>query len=448
MEFVPSEAYLIDSSAMRRLSLAAVLLAALPAALLAGSPTTPERAPEQAIPPGVAKAAQAPKDETPFPLRLIIRPLKRGMLVRLPIIDTDPNRGVTMGAMPIWVIQEKDKDRIEQIHAPSITYNQIFGPIPTYRYYYYPTDDSSLILRGSLSTQEEREALGQFEDSNFLDKGIDLYLKVQYNADGAKRFYGLGPDSPKLGEANYVEHTLQYKASGGVPLRPGSRWSLHLHDHLMGLKTTNGRTPNLPSFDLAFPGVAPRRFQQTHELGTRLTFDSRDHGVTTGQGSYLNMGWSFSSSEFASQQDYARWLFDGRTYHPWKEGLVTAAQLRYEQLVNDAPFWLKPSMGGKYSLRAYGDGRYYDRGAMTFNLEQRFTVAKIKMAGVTTEFEAAPFVGAGTVFDHPGRLARRYIRPVVGFAGRAVAKPQVVGSIDIGVGREGAAVFIDINYSF
>ena len=31
---------------------------------------------------------------------------------------------------------------------------------------------------------------------------------------------------------------------------------------------------------------------------------------------------------------------------------------------------------------------------------------------------------------------------------RAVAKPQVVGSIDFGIGREGLAAFMDINYSF
>jgi hypothetical protein len=37
---------------------------------------------------------------------------------------------------------------------------------------------------------------------------------------------------------------------------------------------------------------------------------------------------------------------------------------------------------------------------------------------------------------------------VFGTSLRAVAKPQVVGSLDFGVGREGLAVFMDINYSF
>ena len=72
----------------------------------------------------------------------------------------------------------------------------------------------------------------------------------------------------------------------------------------------------------------------------------------------------------------------------------------------------------------------------------------LKLSGVTTDIEVAPFVGVGTVFDHPGRGSTRDFRPVFGGAVRAVARPQVVGSIDMGVGQEGVAIFVDINYSF
>jgi hypothetical protein len=82
------------------------------------------------------------------------------------------------------------------------------------------------------------------------------------------------------------------------------------------------------------------------------------------------------------------------------------------------------------------------------NAEERFRLYQAKMAGVTTDFELAPFIGAGAVFAAPEQVSMRTMRPVVGAAIRAVAKPQVVGSIDIGVGREGVAIFMDINYSF
>src|SRR5258708_7955101 len=45
-----------------------------------------------------------------FPLSLIVHPLKRGMLVRLPLIDTDPNRGFTFGVLPVWIINASTGD--------------------------------------------------------------------------------------------------------------------------------------------------------------------------------------------------------------------------------------------------------------------------------------------------------------------------------------------------
>ena len=87
----------------------------------------------------------------PWPIRLMVQPISNGMLIRLPVVDTNPNRGVTYGVMPVWVIKDKGSDRIRQIHAPSLTYNKIFKVIPTYRYFLYPTSLSSLVLRASVS---------------------------------------------------------------------------------------------------------------------------------------------------------------------------------------------------------------------------------------------------------------------------------------------------------
>src|SRR5205823_899110 len=157
--------------------------------------------------------------------------------------------------------------------------------------------------------------------------------------------------------------------------------------------------------------------------------------------------WSVDS--FSSAFDYTRAGLDGRYFYRWPgDSQTTAVQYRYEQLLGNAPFWLEPRLGGKYSLRSYGDGRFIDRGMMLWQAEQRITVYKVAMAGVTTEFELAPFVGVGTVFDSPKDMRKKYLKPVVGAAVRAVARPQVVGSIDVGAGNEGVSVFMDINYSF
>lgn len=407
---------------------------------------------EDAKSPKPAEFSIARPDETPWILRWMIRPLnrKKGMLVRLPIMDTDPNRGTTVGFMPIWIVQEGPNDRIEHIHAPSLTYNKTFKAIPTYRYYYYPTDTSSLIARAATSQHEERELLLQLDDERFRNKNMIVGGRIQYNVDGARRFFGIGSNTPKKQEANYIDNVLQYHWSVGVPIVEGTKWKVYASNRLAAQRILQGRTPNITPFDTTFPGVRPHRRQQSNQLGWAVGYDSRDHSVTTGGGTYLKVSGDHSVRGFASAFDFNRYALDARYFlrKTPDSNIVTAYHLKAEQLTNRAPFWLMPSLGGKYNLRAYGEGRYVDRGMLSYNVEQRYTLHKIPLAGVVTEFEVAPFVGVGTVFHTPRLIKSRHFRPVYGVAVRAVAKPQVVGSIDFGIGQEGLAAFIDINYSF
>ncbi len=404
--------------------------------------------PPREIPAGTEAVPES--NDTPAVLRWMIRPVQRGMFIRLPVMDTDPNRGITVGVMPILVLQAKDQDRIEQIHAPSLTYNKNFGVVPTYRYYYYPQEDASLVARASIS-KYEGEGMAQYEDDSFLGTDKDVMLRGQYNIDAGRRFYGLGPDSQKTAEGNYKENYWQYQWAVGAPLRAGSSWRARVSQRYQAERVLDGPLANLPRFRDLYPTNFSDHSQQTDETRMSLIYDTRDHGVTTTRGAYLETYAEAAVRGFLSQYDYERYGFDARWFKPQGEGdaRVFAIQTTYEQILGATPpFWLLPSLGGKYSLRAYGDGRYVDRGAATINAEERFKVFEAKTAGVTTEFQLAPFVGAGEVFDSPGQMAGRYLRPVVGAAIRAVARPQVVGSVDFGVGREGLSVFMDINYSF
>jgi hypothetical protein len=411
-------------------------------------PNSQDVIPGREIPKGVLAAPE--KEATPKIVRWMIKPLRRGMFIRLPIMDTDPNRGITVGVMPIWVLQGEHDDRIQQIHAPSLTYNKDFKLIPTYRYYYYPQEDATFIARGSIS-KYEREALGQYEDGSVAGTDMDIFIRLQYNVDAGQRFFGFGPDSSKNAEANYKEEYTQYKLGVGVPLEHGSPWRVRFSKHYQAGRILDGALKNLPTFSTIYPNQTSRTYQQTNENRFSLDYDTRDHAVTTNRGVYVQSFAEYAIRGYESQYDYSRYGLDARWFRPWEsdKGKVLAIQAKYEQVLGqNPPFWIQSHLGGKYSLRAYGDGRYIDRGMATVNVEQRIKMAETKTAGVTTEFQLAPFVGLGEVFDNPNVAAARYARPVVGAAVRAVAKPQVVGSVDFGVGQEGLSVFMDINYSF
>jgi hypothetical protein len=437
---------------LKRAPLALLLLiGAAVAARADGSDS--EMIPDRDTPGGVRQAAQevrAKEDQTPAYLRWMLQPLDHGMFVRLPTIDADPNRGITYGIMPIVVLQGKDDNRIQQIHAPSLTYNKDFGLTPTYRYYYYPAADADFDGRVSRG-RYEHEVMTQYQDHSVFGTSFDVIGRFQKNRDAGQRFYGIGTDTPKSADSNYVQDYWQYSWGIGRPISEGSPVRAHISQRYIDSRILDGPLRGLPIFDQAFPQQFSERAQQTNETRLTLDYDTRDHAVTTSRGTYASAFAEASVRGFASEYDYERYGADARWFGavPNHPSQVIAVQGRYEQVIGQTPpFWLLPSMGGKYSLRAYGDGRYVDRGTSTLNLEDRIKLSEAKTAGVTTEFQFAPFVGVGEVFDNPEVAAVRYARPVVGAALRAVARPQVVGSVDFGVGREGLSIFTDINYSF
>jgi outer membrane protein assembly factor BamA len=306
------------------------------------------------------------------------------------------------------------------------------------------------MARGSMA-KYEHEAMGHFEDRSFAGTRYDLVSRVQYNCDAGGHFFGVGPDTPRSSETNYKADFLLVRAGAGLPLFEDSGWRAHFVDRMLTEKVTNGPINNLPGFDTTFPEFATAHHHQSNELRAVIDFDTRDHPITTTEGTYVEMFEEHAFNGFLSEYEFGRAGFDGRYFYRWpnvEKKRVTAFNVRFEQLTGNAPFWLLPQLGGKYSLRAYGEGRYVDRSVLTLNLEQRFTFYETHMGGVTTQFELSPFIGMGQAADNPGRYAARYTRPVFGGAIRAVARPQVVGSVDFGVGQEGLSVFTDINYSF
>ncbi|MFA5138366.1 MAG: BamA/TamA family outer membrane protein [Elusimicrobiota bacterium] len=371
------------------------------------------------------------------------------MFISLPIVDTNPNRGVTYGIMPIWVIRDPDSSRIRQIHAPSLTYNRHFRWVPTYRLYHYPTPLSSYEFRASISDNQDKELMGQIIDAAFLGSALAIGVKLQYDVDGSKRFYGIGPNSRRAAESNFTRKVFHYYARVGVPIfkDTGLRWNVA--HHFGGQVIDHGAIGSLPNIDKTFPQDVAPRWNQESELQLFIDYDTRDNAITTSRGSYFKFMFENSQKAFASNHVFQRYGFDLRQFLKHDDTFcATALRLYFEQLQGAAPFYLLPALGGKYTLRGYGTGRYIDKGMTGAGLEERLTIYKAKVAGVITELEVAPFAEIGTVFHAPKDIASRYMRPTLGSAFRAVARPQVVGSIDVGVGQEGAAVFMDINYSF
>ena len=62
--------------------------------------------------------------------------------------------------------------------------------------------------------------------------------------------------------------------------------------------------------------------------------------------------------------------------------------------------------------------------------------------------QAAPFIDAGRVFHSIGQNPVSGLHPAGGIGLRAIARPFIVGYVDVGYGAEGVAIFSGINYPF
>ena len=119
------------------------------------------------------------------------------------------------------------------------------------------------------------------------------------------------------------------------------------------------------------------------------------------------------------------------------------------------PIWAQSSIGGATTedggllpLRGYGAGRFTDRNAFSANAEVRHIVWGFDAEGTHVDLEVAPFVDVGHVWGHTSNFPGSNLHKVGGIGFRAIARPSVVGYVDVGYGDEGTAVFTGLNYPF
>ncbi len=351
--------------------------------------------------------------------------------------------------MPVLVLSDPATHHIRQLMAPSYTYNSLFGQTGTMRYYFYPTDSSQLYAAGSYSERTNRELKLRYENPA-LDEGI-YYVRgeVYYEADGSNRFFGLGRDSHAGDQSGYVSKSSVGQAAVGLNFAKAWRATVGLRARR--LSTAENIIPGLSDLAQRFPMVPGIGRQDTVAGQFRLLWDTRDSPITPSLGSSGEFFTESTINDLGSHSDFVRYGLEGKRLFPWahhpKETTVIHGLYEWANGSN-IPFYELPSIGGRDTLRGFGEGRFIDRGRVVLNIEQRHTFATLAMMGIQTNFEIAPFFDLGSVFPTAPQIERRNFLPVYGAAFRAAVKPNVVGDVELGVGKEGTAVFVDIDYPF
>jgi len=380
--------------------------------------------------------------------RVMTKSWNGNIFVWLPAVSTDPNSGPTAGILPVLVLADPQSHHIRHLLAPSYTYNSLFGQTGTMRYYWYPDDSSQLVTIGSISQHTNREAKIRYENTSLMDGVLYIRSEAYHQVDASPHFYGLGPGSRESNESGYTAKESVVRTDAGFNFL--HYWRATLGARFRQLQTENNIIPDVADLQTQFPTTPGLGLQNTVAGEFRLLWDSRDLPITPSRGSSGELFIEKTSVSLGSDSDFVRYGMEGKRFFLWDNPkYVTVIHGLYEKANGpNIPFYELPSLGGRDTLRGYGDGRFEDRGRLVGNVEHRMTIASLDMMGIRTNFEVAPFFDVGSVFPDIQDIKIKYFRPVTGVAFRAAVKPNVVGDVELGVGQEGPAVFVDINYPY
>ncbi len=376
-------------------------------------------------------------------------------VIPVPLIDVDPDSGVTVGILPTW-LHSNDQSEITRIIAPDLVHSPNFGVGGHFRIFSYPSADEQWSVVAGIKQRVEREFDLEYELGRQRESQWSISTSLVYDRSGTPRFYGLGNRARKDDETNYTAGQEVAQTQAGYNFN--HTWQLQYTLRAKHMDVTAGTLTEVPTIQQLFPAL--RGLGETDQVLNRfsLIYDTRDDATIPSRGTkWVVYAGVASHGEFPFNSMYSEAGFDARTFLPLTpdDTLAGHVALRYLPTADNVPFWALSSIGGGESdiggqqpLRGYGQGRYYDRDSFAGSLELRHKATTFDFDATRLEIQVTPFVDFGRVFDRTGTNPFSGLHTVAGVGFRGIARPSVVGYVDIGYGSEGTAVFTGINYPF
>ncbi len=375
--------------------------------------------------------------------------------IPVPNISLDPTNGATLGVIPT-VLQHDSAGRIVRIFAPDLVHNSNFGWGGHLRLLGYPSPDTQYSLLAGIMQHVESQFEAQYDTGLNRTRRGSVSTDFDYERSGTARFFGIGNATPFAAQSVFTDQRLRMYLRWAWNVT--RVWQLAATLIVQKVKVGAAHLSGIDSITERFPQAVG--LGTTHEVLERLAvvFDTRDSIALPRRGMDVTVYAGAASRNGAPDGSlFTEAGVDGRFYWSPSRSLTIAAHfdLRYMPSVHGAPFWTLSSIGGESSvlggrqtLRGFGDSRFYGRNAFVANLEVRRQVAAFNAFGTHLTLQVAPFYDTGRVFEHGSTFPIGRLHNVLGVGVRGIAAPFIVGYLDVGYGGEGAAVFTGIDYPF
>lgn len=375
--------------------------------------------------------------------------------IPLPAFGYSRNESYYIGAL-MPVLKANKKGEIDDIVAPQYLYNQFVGNSLTVNYYGYRAD--TVQLRAIVNYAERVQQNFDFAYKDLGAGGGRFILggQANYFKNPFARFFGFGNGANVNAESDYTARETNINGYIGINFSPD--FSLILTERYRAVTVQNGIIPTLPTTQVAFP-TAPG-IEGAQMLGTKLSllYDTRDSQLTPMKGSYVVFSAEWTSNvQHDDANRWVRFILDARHLFPHDGGkkvfvarFLADGVARTDKTPNrNIPFYERPTLGGENTLRAFGLNRFIGNQAILLNLEERMIVYGRELYEHKIELEIAPNLDIGRVYDlgdRPFTLNRMQVNPGLGV--RVMARPHVVGRLDVSYGRDGGNAYVGIDYPF
>ena len=366
----------------------------------------------------------------------------------IPAVSTSKNDGNDTGL--IFPILFTDPDgELKYLLAPMIVRNSIVGTRGSFNMFRYEPGGREIRFTGSFTERIERKLVFSYADPAFSQGRYSLNFGASFFKNATSRFFGLGRTTTETEQTNYTAREARANWRFGVYVNEVTQIAVGQRFRQVSLQ--RGGT-NLPFTGDQFPSVDGVQ-GETLILGHRATFyyDTRNNLVSPTDGmavtAYAEVNQNLRNEDHFV---YSRYEFEVKKLFPSESKraiLIVRADLQ-ATIGDQVPFFEQSSLGGQNNLRGYGVDRFIDKNLVAMSIEERIHVARTKLAGVTADFDIAPFLDTGQVFNDYKDVSFKSYRMTPGIGFRGIVKPNVVGRVDYGYSREGGAIFAGLDFPY
>jgi outer membrane protein assembly factor BamA len=369
--------------------------------------------------------------------------------IPLPVIASSPNEGITTGGLTAFLLHN-EKDEICTLIAPQVNHNDNFGTTATVYGVFYPSQERSIEVNLAKSSRVNEDYEVKLRDQTLMGKKLELNAFLFNYTDGSARFFGFQSSSKREEETNYADNELGFTFSAGYPVFDHTQ--LVLGARLKRVQIGEGAVRKIPFLrDVErFESIPGANGFTAHAQMLSLVYSTLDSATIPSSGVRAKVSVEVSSAPLGSSANYRHYETEVKGFYPLMDArFISVGRFAYSQTLGDrVPFLERSTLGGETTLRGYGKYRFIDSSYLLCNLEERISLFRWEVFGVRADWELAPFIDLGGVMKSLADANAKAFEfnPGVGF--RAVIRPNIVGRIDIGVGREGPSVFVGLGYPF